>query len=130
MRRVFMAILAIAFGNLLVGCDSKSNSNPRDLTQASQSELTAFYNQLSDNEVIDIFVQQNAPRCVSQFGQSGITGDLTQICQCFTKNIANGLGMSDVRKTLLPSHMIEQSEQDRLNGKMLSLMENAIYSCR
>lgn len=120
----------------MIGCDipsknsaDKSGADFRDLTQAGKSELTEFYDNLPDNEVVDIFVQQNMSKCVNEFQQNQVGGDLNQICQCFVRSIANHSEIVDIRKALLPAHMVEQSEQDRMNAKMMTLLPIAIQSC-
>lgn len=121
-------LLSLLSSILLMACSS-SNQPVQDLTNASREELVAFYDKLPDTKVKEIFVQQNQPQCVAEF-QGKVQGDVNSICHCIMNNIVANMQMKDIRKMMLPSHMLNGAEVNDLSSIQMSAMATAIQQCK
>lgn len=124
-----LLLLSLFSSILLIACNS-SNQQAQDLTNASRDELVAFYDKLSDTKVKEIFVQQNQPQCVAEFQRNGVQGDVNNICNCIMNNMVGNMQMKDVRKMMLPSHMLNGAEVNDLSSMQMSAMATAIQQCK
>ncbi|RRD90605.1 hypothetical protein [Conchiformibius steedae] len=116
----------------LVSCD-QSNQKSRDLRNVSRDELIQFYKDLPDNKVRDIYTQQIKSECVREFQYNAAQVDANRICTCIANKAVDNFSISNLRKMLLPEHMLNQNEMKEISnlvGSKISVMTEAVKQCQ
>lgn len=124
-------ILVLMLTGLMAGCGQspKQRLQPQDLSTASREELENFYQNLSDNEVKKIVAYQNKPKCVSEFTQGQIAGNVDAICDCFVDEMINIVGIDIARHSLIPELMLSEAEKIEITGRFMIAMPSAVQAC-
>lgn len=132
MRFLLVGCLATLF---LLGCgnDYDQELQASTIEQSSpriaiKNEMIDCYNQKSDNEIQQIFKEQNIGRCVSEF-QSQNVPNASTACNCVMDNMLQQLPISDLKTVLLPAEYVEINTMNDIQQRSATVMVQAIIAC-
>lgn len=132
MKFLLVGCLATLF---LLGCgndyDQELEANTIEQSSpriATKNEMIDYYNQKSDNEIQQIFKEQNIGRCVSEF-QSQNVPNASTACNCVMDNMLQQLPISDLKTMLLPAEYVEINTMNDIQQRSATVMVQAIMAC-